>query len=52
MRLRSALAFGVVILVLKLLTPEIFAAMQKVAILAFRVLEYNLTLVGAVSGSL
>jgi len=48
----KALGLGVGILVLKLLTPEIFTSIEGILILALSVLESNLSLVGAAASAL
>ena len=51
MPILKALGLGVGILVLKLLTPEIFNSIEGILILALSVLESNLTQVGATASS-
>lgn len=47
----KALGLGIGILVLKILTPEIFDSLEGILLLAFSVLEQNLSQVGAVTAS-
>lgn len=51
MPILKALGLGVGILVLKLLTPEIFNSIESIFVLALHVLESNLSQVGAVTSS-
>ncbi|XKT75077.1 MAG: hypothetical protein ACJKSS_02835 [Patescibacteria group bacterium UBA2103] len=48
MPIRRAIGLGVGILVLKLLTPEIFANIEHIILLATHVFESNLAAVGAI----
>lgn len=52
MPILKALGLGVGILVLKLLTPEIFNSIEGILVLALSVLESNLSLIGAATSAL
>jgi len=51
MPILRALGLGVGILVLKILTPEIFDSVEGILVLALSVLESNLSQVGAITAS-